>query len=401
MVSLILLILLFSFIQFVERKVLKLGKYTPITLLVGPLLVLILIVYLTAGYTKFITPDNKALSIIIYGTLSFWLGGFFVSLFLKPVLKKDFSNFQMGFVPIKSMYITAAIFVGIMLVSLRSMLGSRSILAVEKTEFAINGIDAHIGGIIMGYLIFFIVVLWEKKIKINKYLVFFFIGSIFLIKMASGVRGNVILPFLGALIYLLTKEYIKITPKMLFLSFVGITAIFMLPTLIFLKDASTDYLISYFIFYATAGVLGLSGYFEQAYPVVEIDLNIIFSFFINLKVKIFGSGEFINLVSPVFVPVTSGRADYFFASNVYTFLGEVYIYGGYLIGSIYLFAFGVYSYILFYMRNVSMLLLLLYVFVGACLVLGIFSSYAFNPYFYEIQILFILLHLLSKRKIIS
>ncbi|MFV0170307.1 oligosaccharide repeat unit polymerase [Empedobacter falsenii] len=395
--SLIFLILLFGVIKFIERKFFKFNNYSPVTLLVFPIIVLQILVTVTSSYTNFILPNSKAIKIIIYGMLSFWLGGVVISIFLQPLRRIKVKRINTA--PIGLMYVTGILFSIILLVSLRGMLNGASILNLNKTDFAQNGIEAHIGGVIMGYLMFFIVVFWETKIKKKKYLLYALIIIIIFLKIVSGVRGNIILPLIGAVLYLLFNNYIKLKVKNVILIALSVIALFILPTLIFVKDASFDYLVSYFIFYVSAGVLGINGYMNQTYPIIGNNPDYIFTFFINLSKKISGLSDFNSVVLENFVQVVNGKNEYGFTSNVYTLLGDVYINSGYFLGSCYFIVLGAYSYIIFSLKNRSIMLGLLYAFLGASLVLGFFGQYVLHPYFYELQVLFIALHFLSKFKL--
>ena len=135
---------------------------------------------------------------------------------------------------------------------------------------------------------------------------------------------------------------------------------------------------------------------EQHYVPWEINPNFIYTFYINLWEKLFGNNDYVSAINPEFVTVTLPNSEFRFTSNVYTLIGEVYVNCGYMVGSLFFFFLGAYAYGLYFFSNRSIMLLLLYAFVGGCLFLGIFSQYVLMPYFYEIQLLFLLLHFVSK-----
>lgn len=398
--SLSVLIVLFLLIVFYEQKVRKWNFFSPVVLLGGPLILLILLSCIISPLMGFIMVNAKALHLWILGLSCFWMGGLFVSpLYPFVANKKVYVNFYLRNSTRRFLNGTGFVFICIMMLVLRSLLANRTSLLLEDQEFAHNGIEAHIGGLLMGYLMFYIICFWEK-FSVNKGIALFFVVAIFFLKMLSGVRGNVILPLIGAGIYLAIKGHIKITLKYIILSFLAVFLLFMLPTLFFNVDdgSNFDFLFSYFVFYFMAGVLGLSAYMGRDYIPWEINPDFVYTFFVNLYIKLFGEGNYLSLINPEFVPVTT-FSEFGYTSNVYTLIGEVYINCGYIIGSLFLFILGGYSYFLFFISSKGVMLMLLYSFVGSCLFLGIFSQYVLMPYFYEIQVLFVFLYFVSKSTI--
>lgn len=395
--SLFILLFLFSFFVLYEQKVKKWNFYSPVVLLGGPLISLILLSCILSPMMGFITINSKALNLFIYGLGSFWLGGMFITPIGEKIMKKGSNTaFQLKSKTRLFFHLTCAFFVAIMLLNLHSLLSNRSLMMLEDQEFAQRGFEAHIGGLIMAYLMFYIISFWEK-ISVNRILAFFFVCIIFILKMLSGIRGNIILPLVGACIYLVSRKLVKVSLKNLLVLCTAVFALFMLPTLFFSNDESTtNYIVSYFVFYFSAGILGLSSYMEQHYVPWEINPNFIYTFYINLWEKLFGNNDYVSAINPEFVTVTLPNSEFRFTSNVYTLIGEVYVNCGYMVGSLFFFFLGAYAYGLYFFSNRSIMLLLLYAFVGGCLFLGIFSQYVLMPYFYEIQLLFLLLHFVSK-----
>jgi hypothetical protein len=175
--SLIFLILIFFFIKLIELKGFNFNNYTPVTLLIFPIIILLCLLIFTSNFTNFILPNRKVINLFIYGMISFWFGGVIISLFFLPSRKYEVKRISTA--PIGFMYVTGVLFSIILLISLKSLLNGSSILNLNKTDFASNGIEAHIGGVIMGYLMFFIIVFWEKDIRKNKILLYVLIIIIF------------------------------------------------------------------------------------------------------------------------------------------------------------------------------------------------------------------------------
>lgn len=396
------IVLLLSFIGIIvyERKVKKYNFYSPIVVLVGPLLVMSILSLIISSSIGFVTPDGAVFRIWFIGMISFWIGGCIVGAFRRKNKCANPRNFRFRPSFYRFMNVTCILFLVIMLWSLKGTLGSRSLLMLSDQEFAINGIDAHIGGIIMAYLMFYIVSFWEKW-SINKWLAAVFIIIILGLKMLSGVRGNVILPFLGAYIFLAHNGYFRISLKQAVIVMIVVFVLFMTPTLIFNVDSNVDpkYLLQYFYFYAFAGVLGFSGYMARTYVPWEINPDFTNTFWINLWELISGSKHYVSPVNGEFVLVSTSESEYIFTSNVYTLIGELYINSGYLIASLFLITFGAYCYLVFFVAKKNPMLLLWYSFLAASLFLGIFSQYILSPYFYELQFLFIVFYFISRMKL--
>jgi oligosaccharide repeat unit polymerase len=363
----------------------------------GPLFCIIVFINITAQWTGFIVINSKAINILILGLCCFWLGGMFIISILRVKKKKNLetSYIVTEKIPYYFINVSCVVFVVIMLLNLNTTLNNRSLSMIENHEFAITGVVGHIAGLIMGYLIFYIVSFWDIKV-INKYLAFLFVVIIFFLKMLSGVRGNIILPLFSAVIYLLIKKHIRITPQISLISIGIVFLLFIVPTFFFGKIADFDYVLPYFLFYFCAGVLGLSAYLDQPFVPWAINPDFIYIFFINFYKKLLGQGDYVSALNEDFVTSTTSHATYTFRSNVYTLIGEVYVNCGYFTASIYLFLLGAYAYFLFSKIEKGIMMLLLYSFVGAALAMGFFSQYILMPYFYEIQLLFIVLHLFSK-----
>jgi oligosaccharide repeat unit polymerase len=397
-----LLLFLFSLYIFIriEKKYFNWSFYSPVVLLGAPLFLLALFINIIGPFLGFITVNSKALYILLLGLFSFWLGGMFISF---SCHLHSFSTDRFCFVKMNNRFpsvffiLTSIIIVSFLLYDLKKSVGIHSLFLIEDKDLTQNGLIGHLRGFAIIFIMFFVVNIWEKKLNIYfSTLIFIFLT---ILMMLSGVRGNVMIPFIGAMIYLLLKKYLILTPKSIFFCAISIIGIFIIPTLFFTKTIDDfEYVCLYFIFYLTAGVLGFSSYLDSN-ALFEINPEFIYAFFINLYKKLFLNGEnYVSLIANNFMPVTTSDSNYIFTSNVYTLIGEIYINSGYFSGTIFLFIFGGYVYYLYSTACKSIVLSLLYSYVGACLVLGIFSQYIFTPIFIENQLLLSFMYFVSKIK---
>lgn len=401
LVYLFLLVILFLLIVQFERKVKRWNMYSPVVVMAGPLVTCAVLANVLSPLFGFIVPNSDAYLIWMLGIACFWLGGVFISCFIPQhnsniIIER---NFTLSVKMRLFMNLTCALMIIIMLGSLGSVLRGRSLLQLQDQEFAMNGVEAHIGGMIMGYLIFYIVSFWEKW-GIDKKLAIIYVVVIFFIKMMSSVRGNVILPLIGACIYLMYRGKIKLKVKQVVIIVLSVFVIFMLPTFLFNfnKGVDAEYVFRYFYYYVFSGVLGFSGYLEQT-P-VEFGTNPDYTniFWINLWEMIKGTKNYLSPVNAEFIRVDT-EGSFIFGANVYTLIGDLYINSGFLIASLYLFSFGAFCYTIFFMAKNGVMMLLWYSFLGASLFLGFFGQYILSPYFYEIQFEFFVLHLITKSKL--
>lgn len=392
----IFLIGVFILLIYVERVFLHLNRFTPVFCLTVALMAVVIFASVLGPYLGFIPISEGAIFIWILGIVFFWLGGL-IPVLVTPRRVREHENNGLKFSHLRPAFMnfSCALMVAIALIGLRSMIASGGGDDLEKGEYGTGGLIGHVNGLLMGYFIFYVLSL-KFDLGISKKLAWFFIIIIMFLKLVTGIRGNIVVMFLGAYIALALTKSIRLSPKSLIYPAVGAVAIFVGSSLIGSQELS-DYLFYYVCFYISSGVLGLSAIMSNHEVAIGKHPEFITAFFHNLKIAIFGGGEkYIDVVLPDFVTCTTSEAPYPFTCNVYTMIGEVYVNCGYAIGCLYMFILGMYSYILFLNSHKSVFITCAYAFVGGCIMLGFFGQYVLMVYFYTVQFFFLFLHFISR-----
>lgn len=162
------------------------------------------------------------------------------------------------------------------------------------------------------------------------------------------------------------------------------------------------YSIGYFIFYLICGEVGFSEYLRYHPNLVNEQIEFVTVFFNNVINTILGTGKahlYTDYAVTSWIQVTNRVNLLEFKTNVYSLIGEVYINTGWVIGSIFMFLLGLYSY---YIRGIAkrdIFLLVNYAYLFGCLSLSFFSSsYILLPSFVYVQCACIFLSFINKTK---
>lgn len=343
----------------------------------------------------------------ILAFIAFGFGGLIVAETHKN--KHIIKSVQLNKIPKLNQYLVVAIIMFTFLIGfifLKSTLGHRSLLNIEDQEFAQGGFEAHLSNIITIILILLIICAKTTILPLNKYIIIILIISGLILKIASSIKAELIIPIIGGIIGLILLKKIPISIKsgliticLIFSLFAGMAMIFN-----FNENQNTlSYIVDYCFFYFSCGEIAFSQYIDNHIFFIHENIDFITLFFQNFYEKLYGS----NMIRTMFdvtvtdwTTVTNSSCEYIFKSNVYSCIGEVYINCGLTIGLLFFMLLGFYSYIIFYILEKSNpFILVLYSYIGACLSLSFFSSYILLPSFIYIQFICIVLYILSKIKL--
>jgi hypothetical protein len=342
----------------------------------------------------------------IIGLLLFWVPGLLLPVLIKNRIKTninlfainsfDFSNILNLFV-----YITLPIVVLKFLKGLVLFRGSGSIGSDSFTTYFGSGVVGHVMTI---YIIVFIYLFAfsELRRKLNIVTLLITFSSFFLYQ----VKSWIFIPIISALICRIYLKRIKLSLKFyLYLIVVSLFIFVSVYVFSFRRDVeltftsilsfyaeSTQFLFRHSLEYCFSGILGLSGHLNQKMP-VGIDSSLLINNLENLYFFLFDRDEIKPAVTHFFVKI--GPAEYE-TSNVKTFFGTIYIFGGPFFGSVYVFMCGFILYlkliVLRYLNNPFFLIL--YSFLLSALFFGWFDFYYNVLTYIEIPVVLIILAIL-------
>ena len=388
------LIALFCIIYLLERRKFHLRMGSPIACLMGPIIFVSFLVQFVTYRLGFVELSTGAINIWIYGMLAFWSGGLLVIIFnRKKCTTKAALRIQSAYKHRRTLDIICFLMIIISFLDLIASVQNVGFAGLSKGDFASHGLVGHINNFIMGFCIYYAVSL-KNKIYSSRKLAYIYIVVIVLLKLMTGIRGNIILPILGIFIVFLMYNYLILNVKISASVIIGILLLFIGTTFIFqAENTEKDYLLHYVCFYIIAGVAGLSSYMDTYNPIMGFNKDFIFSFYNNLAIKLSGESKiYDSIIQDNWSSIVDGTSIFSFATNTYTLIGEVFINQGYFIAICYFIILGIVSYMLFLNAYKSVFMTVAYGWVAACLSLGMFSQYTLGIFFHTTTLLFIILH---------
>lgn len=378
--------------------------FTPTVVLAWPFLIILIIdsLYMESNYKSFKLNENVII-IWLVGLLCFWSGGVLIKLLFKKIrvnkIQLQKFNKEVNISPFKLRLLFFISYPLIFLVALKVYL----ILVQFDYNIADEDFQQKMGAGFIGHSILlltlisiFLIIFFKKEYyKIHQVLI---IIVTLLLSILYGVKSWIIIPlisaFLGRLLLLKTKLNYKhlvviVMPFLVFWLIYQISFGF--------NVGSNEYIFGHMEDYLLAGPIGLSEHLTQGF---SIGSNPEFAFTPIINIFKFLFGE--NTISPIsvyFLNIPTG-----FETNVKTFFGTLYVYGGYsyMITS-FLFGIVFYLYLLVFCYSsrlrIAPFITTLYVFMLGLLFMGWFEVYVIHLSFYEAPIWIFLLHLLFKLKI--
>lgn len=376
---------------------------SPLFLLSVPILTITLIVNIIGKHLGFYDISSKTTIINTCAFMSFALGGFCV----KKVIKSKNTLYNQS-IKKPNVYIIISLIIIIILtecVLLKSTLGQRNIFNIGDQEFAQGGIEAHIGNLITIFIILLITSSRITILPLKKVFIYFLIIICLFLKFASSIKAELIIPIIGGVISLILYNKIKISFRNIVFGISSIFCVFAGMAYIFnFKDDQDTalYTFSYCFFYFTCGEIGFSQYLNDINNSYTENIRFITTFFNNFYEKIYGFKDIVTYADLSVTDWTRVTRDceFIFETNVHSLIGEIYINCGIIIGIIFFFVLGLFSYFIYSNYRKNIFLTILYSYLGACLSLSFFSSsYILLPSFLYTQFGCLLLLTISIIKI--
>ena len=386
----------FLFVRKMERTKFGCDLFTPFNLLYLPVGILILMSFIQEHFIGYYASNAKGVFIILYTAVFFWLGGLLYMSFNK---KNKYSEWKENIIPTKLFNVISCAFIFILIINFNSILGNRSILLLEDQEFAQNGIEGHIGELIVFFIIYYLSSFKERAFHTSKMFAISISVIMIFLKIAIAIKAQAVIPFVATLLYLAMRGLIKVNYKSIIIGIIGIVLLFLIPAAFFNThgDTSTAYLSSYLVFYLYAGISGLTG-FLITYPTFKPGGNpeFLIRFFQNFVSKFFGDGTIQKGgVAPGYVEIFTDKVQFEHSSNVCTAFGEIYLNCGPVITAFYYLVLGFVMYHFYHHRKKHFILGILYAYIGSMLVMSFFSAYTLSQTFYETSLFIYFLYVIS------
>lgn len=378
--------------------------FTPAIVLAWPFYFLLLTsyIYLKINFYYF-ELNYKVIPIWIISLFFFWLGSLFIKLVFVNVKinSTQIQTFNTGINITKDQIRLLLVFA----YSLILLVGYKVYLLLAKFDnnLADEDFQKMLGSGFIGHSILFLTIItifliiyFEKKhYKIHQRFIIF---STLLLSILYGVKSWLIIPlvssFLGRLLLQKTKLKLKhglfaLVPFFVFWLIYQIS--------LGMNSTNNEFIFTHMRDYLLAGPIGFSEHLNQELAIGTVH-EYAFTPVINIFRFIIGEKP-LDPISNYFVTIPTGLS-----SNVKTFFGTIYIYGGHTF-FITAFILGIifYSYLLILSYSLNSknapFIATLYAFMLGLLFMGWFDCYVIHLSFYEVPFMATFLHWLLKIKI--
>jgi hypothetical protein len=379
---------------------------TPFQIIAYPFIIILTVYLFVQKKMGYYVLDHRAILYWIIGLFLMWMPGMLIPILIKNKIKTnvnvssinsyDFSNIMSLIVYITLPFVVLKFIKALILFHGFTNIGYDNFIAYFGSGLA--------GHIMTLYIIVFIYLLTFSalKSKLNIITLLIIFSSFFLYQ----VKSWIFIPIISALICRLYLNRIKLNLKfylyLVFVSFFIFVSVYIFSfrrdvelsfsSIISFYTDSTQFLFRHSLSYCFSGILGLSGHLDQNMP-FGIDKSLLFNNLKNIYFFMFDRDEIRSAVTKFFVRI--GQEAYE-TSNVKTFFGTIYIFGGPLFGSVYIFLCGLILYlkliVLRYFNNPFFLIL--YSFFLSALFFGWFDFYYNGLTYIEIPVALIILSII-------
>lgn len=355
--------------------------YTPVLVLAAPYILVVLFNLIWGTSAGLLPLYLPSLWVWVIGLFFFWLPGLFLSVvFIRktnivqnPFKVLDINNQKLIFF----FHWLSLILIALMYYK---FIGSLTKFKIGTDEFSASlsgDIAAHASVWLLIPVTFFLTVSgFTKKHFLNWIIIFLWLVFAF----SYNSKTWILIPIMASLIGRVLISNAKITiKKALVLLGVGLIIFFFSYSISFGYWAPWWFIKNHFTFYTNAGLLSFSEYVRLNKD-IGISPEFLFEPFFNVYYKLSGQ-KLVSIISDLNVFI--GDQHY---SNVKTFFGEIYIYGGVAGGIFTSFIWGgiCYLYLLLNVLFKDISLFIIYLILIAALFFGWFGIYYNNFTFYEL-----------------
>ncbi len=300
--------------------------YTPTIFLAIPYYLMLLTAICTNNYLGFYNIYFPSIYVWCIGLFLFWITGFIMSTIIlkKTIVEKYPFKFSISKNTEKIILFTSTITA--IVSNINVFRGYRIFGEFGGEDFEAylgSGLTAHIAVFLRFLSVFsFIYISFSNGKKLRALCHLFVIISALFFCMAYTTKSSLLITLLSGIIARLAIRNKKIKIKWIFPTIVLAFLVFFISySLVFGYAAPFDFIVHHTLYYFTAGISGLS-YYIQHNLATGISLDMLFMPIVNLYNKLSGQPTQV-VISQLWTPVGVDQS-----SNVKTFFGTIYIYGG-------------------------------------------------------------------------
>ncbi len=365
-------------------------RFTPISVLTFPFIGLIILNLIWGSRFGFVELYIPSLWYWVIGVLFFWVGGNLISSNIVFKISKDTGSFVVNDLNNKYMQRFLMWLSIVFLIIIYSSVFKSGLLKFEgvkeETRVALGlGVVAHVSILLRIPVIYFMVI---SKFK-RQHIIYWMIVLLWMGYSILYNKSSLAIPFLAGLIgrYIIYKERIKLR-TFIYLTLFAILLFWAYYSINFGMNAPKEFLKNHLVFYLNAGLLANSEYIKQGQE-LGINWQFLYQPIFNVINKVLGQ-DIELVVSDLWIKIDQLHPE---GSNVKTFFGSIYIYGGWIMGSVTCIVWGAISYL---SLAFTKLFHHIFFFLGYILILGTLFFGWFDLYFnalsyYEITIFWLII----------
>ncbi|MFB6340425.1 DUF6337 family protein [Saccharicrinis sp. FJH62] len=382
---LVLFIVEVVFFSLLEKKIYG-TIFTPASILGVPY-VIVMSVNLIWGYDYgFFPVYMKSIWVWVIGYFIFCLIGFFMAVFFIghtdkvkgpfTLISKDIDS-TMKLLQIISLFCVVIMYFKLW-ISLRAF--GMEYRSEEFMETLGHGINAHANLLLLICVIYFMII---SKLRWHHLPNFIFIFLWASYAFFYNSKSWILIPVMAGLIgrYLYYNKKIRLIHLVIIIAG-GILIFYLSYSLSFGHWAPWWFIKKHFITYTNSGILGLSEHIKT-HQDVGLSLELLFQPIVNIFHVITGSSAK-NVISDIRIMIGESTS-----TNVRTFFGTVYVYGGLWGGILTIIIWSIFVYLplVLTIRLRNLIVGVIYLFIAATLVYGWFETYLNQLPAYEIYVL--------------
>ncbi|BBE18887.1 hypothetical protein AQPE_3057 [Aquipluma nitroreducens] len=390
-------------INYIDRKIWG-TNYTPIAILGWPFFILLIIcyIYLKINFKQF-ELNSLVLPIWLGGLFSFWIGGFFLKfIFTKAKINLVQLNLSINEFSITKYQLQLLITIAYPLIIIAGY-KIYGVLLKFRFNIADDEFQKNLGAGFIGHsillltilTIFFIIFFSEKNYKIHQILI---ILTTLLFAVLYGVKSWIIIPLISAFVgrIFLTKTKLKLKHIIyLIIPFLIFWLIYQIS--LGMSSLNNKFIFNHIVDYLLSGPIGFSAHLDQNLPIGK-NPEYAFTPLINIFRFLIGKQP-LDVISNYIVSIPTG-----FETNVKTFFGSLFIYGGYsYIITSFVLGLILYAYLLIVVLTINTKIapffIINYSFMLGLLFMGWFEIYVIHLDFYEVPFFAFLMHFLLRLKL--
>jgi oligosaccharide repeat unit polymerase len=366
--------------------------YTPVTVLAVPFILVVFFNLLWGKSAGMVPLYLPSLWVWVVGLFVFWLPGLLMSIIIvrkTDIIHDPFKELNINDLKlITFLRILSLILIVVMYFKLISSLTKFKFGSEELSASLSGGIAAHASiWLIIPVTYLLMISKFKKKCLFNWMIILFWLIYAFLYNSKTWILIPIIAGIIGRLLILKIKITFK---RVVVLLGLGVALFFISYSLSFGYWAPWNFIKNHFIYYTNAGLIGFSEYTRLKRD-IGISMEFLFQPIFNIYYKISGH-KLMSIISDL--PVAVDNVHF---SNVKTFFGDIFVYGGMMGGIITSFIWGGICY-LFLILNIifrHVILFMIFLIFLAGLFFGWFGIYFNNLGYYEVLMVGLLLVIIT------